>query len=477
MIEAICSLTPSADLFERHNPLTGEVVTRATAASVDDARAAADAAAAAFPDWAATGPTERRAKVQNAIELLTQRADAFVQAMVAETATSRSWARFNVQGTLGALREAAALATQVGGEVIPSDKPGCLAFAVRRAVGVVLGMAPWNAPLLLGIRAIAMPLVCGNTVVLKASEACPGTHWMIGELLHDAGFAPGVVNVVTHEARAAPGIVEALIAHPAVRRVNFTGSTRVGRIVGELAGRHLKPALLELGGKAPLVVLDDANLDQAVAAAAFGAFVNQGQICMSTERIVVDEAIGDAFARRLADKALTLRVGDPRLWDAPLAGLISCPAADRVEAMVSDAVDKGAVLLTPLRIDGALVNPIVLDHIMPSMRLYDEESFGPIAAIVRVRGVEEAVHVANDTEYGLAGAVFGRDIGRTLAVAKRLEVGVCHVNGTTVSSEPQLPFGGVKASGFGRFGGKAAISEFTDLQLITVQTVSQTYPI
>lgn len=477
MIEAVCSLTPSAPLFERHNPLTGEAVTRASAADVDGARAAADAAAAAFPAWSATGPTERRARIQHAIELLAQRADAFVQAMVDETATSRTWARFNVQGTLGALREAAALATQVGGDVIPSDKPGCLAFTVRRPVGVVLGMAPWNAPLLLGIRAIAMPLVCGNTVVLKASEACPGTHWMIGELLRDAGFAPGVVNVVTHEARAAPAIVEALIAHPAVRRVNFTGSTRVGRIVGELAGRYLKPALLELGGKAPLVVLADADLDQAVAAAAFGAFFNQGQICMSTERIVVDEAIADEFVRRLAEKALTLKAGDPRRSDVALAGLIGCPAAERVEAMVADAVRKGAVLHTPLRIDGALVDPIVLDRIVPGMSLYDEESFGPIAAIVRVSGVDEAVRVANDTEYGLAGSVFGRDIGRTLAVAQRLEVGVCHVNGSTVSSEPQLPFGGVKASGFGRFGGKAAIAEFTDLQLVTVQTRPQVYPI
>lgn len=474
MIEALSTLC--ANVFERRNPITDEVVTRAGAASVADAIAAADAAAAAFPAWSATGPNERRSQVLRVAELLAERSDAFMQAMVAETGTSTAWAQFNVRGTLGALREAASLATQVGGDVIPSDKPGCMALTVRKPVGVVLGMAPWNAPLLLGVRAIVMPLVCGNTVVLKASEACPGTHWMIGELFRDAGFAPNVLNVVTHDAHTAPALVEALIAHPAVRRVNFTGSTKVGRIVGALAGRHLKPALLELGGKAPLVVLADADVDQAVNAAAFGAFVNQGQICMSTERIVVDEAIADRFARQLADKAAGLEAGDPRKGDPVLGGMIGCPAAERIESLVADAVDKGAALLTPVRRDGAVVHPIVLDRVTPGMQIYDEESFGPIAAIVRVRDADEAVRVANDTEYGLAGAVFGRDIGRTLGVARRLEVGVCNINGTTVSSEPQLPFGGVKASGYGRFGGKAAIAEFTDLQLITIQTAAQQYP-
>lgn len=474
MIEALSS--SSANVFERRNPITGEVVTRATAASVADAIAAADAAGAAYAAWSRTGPNERRTRLLRVADLLVDRAEMLIQAMVAETGTSTTWARFNVQGTLGALREAASLTTQVSGEVIPSDKPGCLTLTMRRPVGVVLGMAPWNAPLLLGVRAIAMPLVCGNTVVLKASEACPGTHWMIGELFRDAGLPPGVVNVVTHDAATAPALVEALIAHPEVRRVNFTGSTRVGRIVGELAGRHLKPALLELGGKAPLVVLADADIGQAVNAAAFGAFVNQGQICMSTERIVVDESIADRFAAQLADKAVSLKAGDPRNGDPVLGGLIGCPAADRIEAMIADAVDKGATLLTPLRRDGAVVNPIVLDRVTAGMQIYDEESFGPIAAIVRVGDADEAVRVANDTEYGLAGAVFGRDIGRTLDVAQRLEVGVCHINGATVNSEPQLPFGGVKASGYGRFGGKAAIDEFTDLRLLTIQTATQSFP-
>ena len=204
------------------------------------------------------------------------------------------------------------MATQIAGEVIPSDKPNSFAMAIRQPVGVVLGIAPWNAPVILGVRAIAMPLACGNTVVLKASEMCPATHRLIGTIMREAGLPPGVVNVVTNAPADAPKIVETLIAHPAIRRINFTGSTRTGRIVAETAARYLKPVLLELGGKAPMVLLDDADIDEAVKAAAFGAFANQGQICMSTERIVVDESIADAFVEKFAAKARSLPTGNPR---------------------------------------------------------------------------------------------------------------------------------------------------------------------
>jgi acyl-CoA reductase-like NAD-dependent aldehyde dehydrogenase len=450
------------------------VIMKHTLHTVPEAQAIADGAAQAFRSWSRTGPGQRRELLNRAADLLLQRADLFVERMVAETATSVAWAQFNVKGGIGALREAAALTTQMGGETIPSDQPGCFSMTVRVPAGVVLGIAPWNAPLLLGLRALIMPLACGNTVLMKACEVCPESHLLIGELLNDAGFPPGVVNVIAHDPAIAPQMVEALVAHPAVRRVNFTGSTRTGRIIGALAGRHLKPALLELGGKSPLVVLKDADIDAAVNAAAFGAFMNQGQICMSTERIVVEEQIADSFAAALAAKAEKLVNGNvPALTGA----LISCQAAEQVAAMVDDAVAQGARLLVPLRRDGdRRIAPLVLDHVSPGMRVYDEESFGPIAAIVRVDGVEEAIRVANDTEYGLAGAVFGSDISRTMQVAQRLECGVCHINAPTVRSEPQLPFGGVKSSGYGRFGGKAAINEFTDLRSITIQAEPQAYP-
>src|SRR5690606_23487907 len=215
----------------------------------------------------------------------------FVAAMAAETGATAPWAHFNVHLASNMLREAASLTTQVAGEVLPSDRPGTFAMTVRQPAGVVLGIAPWNAPVILGVRAVATPLACGNTVILKASEVCPRVHQLIGEVLVEAGLGEGVINIVTNAPADAGEVVAALINHKAVRRINFTGSTKVGRIIAEAAARQLKPALLELGGKAPLVVLDDANVEHAVNAAIFGAFMHQGQICMSTERIIVDNAI------------------------------------------------------------------------------------------------------------------------------------------------------------------------------------------
>ena len=268
--------------FDRLNPITGDVATRAAAAKIADVRRAADAAAAAFPAWSATGPSQRRMILLKAADILASKTPQFVELMAAETGATAGWAGFNVHLAAGMLREAASMTTQISGEVIPSDKPGCIAMAIRQPAGVVLSIAPWNAPVILGVRALALPLACGNTVVLKASEICPGTHRLIAECLREAGLPPGVLNVITNAPEDAPALIEALISHPAVRRINFTGSTRVGRIIAQIAAKYLKPVLLELGGKAPLLVLDDADIDAAVAAAAFGAFMNQGQICMST---------------------------------------------------------------------------------------------------------------------------------------------------------------------------------------------------
>ncbi|WP_158812439.1 aldehyde dehydrogenase [Methylocapsa sp. S129] len=463
--------------FERLNPMTGEIATRAAAATIADAASAVSAAAAAFPAWSALGPGERRARLVRAGANLEARTPDFVEAMAQEIGATAGWAHFNVHLAVGMLQEAAAMTTQIGGEIIPSNRPGMTAMAVRQPVGVVLGIAPWNAPVILGVRAVAMPLACGNTVVLKSSEICPRTHQLIGEALRDAGLGEGVVNVLSNAPADAPRVVEALIANPAVRRVNFTGSTRVGRLVAETAARHLKPVLLELGGKAPFIVLDDADLDEAVKAAAFGAFMNQGQICMATERVVVDEAVGDAFAAKFAKKAVTLVAGDPRKGNTPLGSIVSHEAVERIDRLIKDAVSKGAQLLAGGHANGILMDATVLDHVTPAMRIYTEESFGPVAAIVRVRGVEEAIRVANDTEYGLAAAVFGGDVQRALDVGRRIESGICHINSATVNDEPQMPFGGVKSSGYGRFGGKAAIHEFTELRWLTIASLPGHYPI
>lgn len=466
-----------AAILERVSPVTGDVVSRVAASSVADARHVANVAASAFADWSRTGPSERRAVLERAADLLLARSGDFAAAIGDEIGGTADWADLNCRLAASILREAGAMTTQIGGEVIPSDRRGALSLAVRRPCGVVLSLAPWNAPLVLGVRGIAMPLACGNTVVLKASELCPRTHAMIGEVFAEAGLPAGVVSVVHNAADEAGEIVESLIAHPAVRRVTFTGSTRAGRVVAELCARHLKKVLLELGGKAPLIVLDDADVDEAVKAATYGAFFNQGQLCMSTERVLVHEDVADTFLEKFAARAGGLKAGDPRLGHCPLGPMIGEQAAQRVRAMIDDAVAKGARIVAGGRIDGPFLDATIIDGLTPSMRLYHEESFGPVAAVMRFGDVDEAVSIANDTEYGLAAAVFGRDVARALAVAERLETGICHINAATIQDEPQMPFGGMKSSGYGRFGGHAGIEEFTELRWISIQSGSQEYPL
>jgi acyl-CoA reductase-like NAD-dependent aldehyde dehydrogenase len=462
--------------FNRQNPVSGEVATRAAAASAEDAKAAADAAAKAFPKWSATGPNERRAKLNKAADLLEARSAQFATLMMAETGCTMGWGHFNVHFGALLLREAAAMTTQITGEVVPSDVPGMLAMATRQPVGVVLGIAPWNAPVILGVRSVAMPLACGNTVVLKASEVCPATHRLIGTVLKEAGLTDGVVNVITHDAKDAGAVSEALISHAAVRRVNFTGSSRVGKIVAQTAAKYLKPVLLELGGKAPLIVLEDADLDAAVSATVFGAFANQGQICMSTERAIVHEKVADEFAAKLAKRVAALPSGDPRQGEFVLASVVGKPTVERVQHLVGDAVKSGAKVLVGGEASGTIMKGIVVDHVTPSMTLWREESFGPQVSITRVKSADEALALANDTEYGLSAAIFTKDIARGIELAKRIDTGICHINSPTVQDEAQMPFGGVKASGYGRFGGRAGIAEFTELRWITIQTTPRHYP-
>ena len=460
--------------YERRDPVTGKVVSEAAAASQADIDKVVEAAQRAFPAWSETGPSQRRALLNKAADLLESRTAEFSQLMTDEIGSTGPWGGFNCFFAATLLREAAALRTQITGEIIPADKPGVLSMGIRQPVGVVLGMAPWNAPVILGVRASAAPLACGNTVILRSSEVCPATHRLIVQTLNDAGFPKGVVNVIANAPEDAPKVVAALIAHPAVKRINFTGSSRVGRIIAKLAAEHLKPVLLELGGKAPLIVLDDADLDAAVDAAIFGAFANQGQICMSTERLIVDEKIADDFVAKLAKRAAALPAGDPR-GHVVLGALVSLEAAEKMDALIADATAKGAKVVAGGKRTGAIVDATVVDHVKPGMRMYGEESFGPVKPVIRVKDQEEAIRVANDTEYGLSSAVFSRDVQRALAVAKRLETGICHINGPTVHDEGQMPFGGVKASGYGRFGSKAVIAEFTELRWITIEG-PQHYP-
>lgn len=471
-VEAASSAT-----FERYSPVSGDLVTVAAAATAAEAAIAADAAAAAFPEWSQTSPGYRRTLLERAGQLLLAREDDFAAAMMAETGATRAWSAFNVALSTKIFAETAAMTTQIGGQVIPTDCAGKTSMAYRQPAGVCLAIAPWNAPVILGVRSIAMALACGNTVVLKSSELCPATHRLIGDVLTEAGFPAGVFNIVSNAPADASAVVEALIAHPVVRRINFTGSTRVGRIIAQTAAKHLKRCLLELGGKAAFIVMDDADLDLAVNAAAFGAYFNQGQICMSTERIIVMDGVADAFVEKFLAKARTLRAGDPARGDLPLGAMVTAESARRVRGLIDDAVAKGAALLTGGDNHDAFMDATVIDHVTQAMRIYREESFGPVAAIIRVGSVDEAVTVANDCEYGLSAAVFSRDIGRAFDVARRIESGICHINSATVCDEPQIPFGGVKASGYGKFGGPAALDEFTELRWITISGGNEDYPI
>ena len=463
--------------FERYDPITGNLASESAAASKQDALAAVESAAMAFRSWSKTGPNQRRDILLEAARLLASRTDEFTKVMMQETGASGPWVGFNTRLAAGMLREAAAITTQIKGEIIPADKPGSVALAFRRPAGVVLSIAPWNAPIILAVRAFATALACGNTVVLKASELSAGTQILLGRVMSDAGLPPGVLNVVTNAPADAGQVVEAMVAHPAVRRVNFTGSTRTGRIIAEMAARHLKPVLLELGGKAPLLVLDDADVDNAVRAAAFGAFIHQGQVCMSTERVVVDRSIADAFATKFTAKTKTIAAGNPQISDVPLGSLVSREAAARVGTLVKDAVDRGAKLLAGGKIEGSIMEATLLDHVTPDMKIYYEESFGPVACMVRVADAEEAVRVANDTEYGLSSGIFSRDVTRAMEIASRLDFGCCHINGPTVHDEAQMPLGGMKASGYGRFGSQPGINEFTEVQWVTIEDPAQHYPI
>jgi vanillin dehydrogenase len=449
-----------------------------TATANRDARGAVVAAQSAFPGWSATPPAERGRFLERASELLMERQRQIATLVTEETGGTLGWGMFNVQLAAGMLAYYASETDAPAEErEIPSHIPGKQAKTFRQPVGVVLGIAPWNAPVILGVRAVAAPLAYGNTVVLKASEVCPRTHGAIVDALRDAGVPSGAIQLVTNDPDDAAEVVGELIAHPAVRRISFTGSTRVGRIIAEMAARHLKRVLLELGGNAALVVLADADLERAVAAANFGSFMNQGQICMSTERVVIDRSVADEFAQRLAERASSLKVGDPREPDTQIGPLVNEDALKRVTEHVEDAVAKGAKLVSGGKAQGLCFTPTVLMGVTPEMRIYSEESFGPVVAIVPVDGIDEAVRVANDTEYGLSAAVFSGNVDTAIDVARRLETGICHINDATVNDEPPMPFGGVKHSGWGRFGGTAALEEFTELRWITIQDSPREYPI
>lgn len=401
----------------------------------------------------------------------------FCRIMAEEIGASQLWAQFNVGASANLLREAAALTTQIKGETIPTDKLGAFSLTLRQPVGTVLSIVPWNGPVILGARAIAYPLACGNTVIFKGSENSPRTHALVADAFIEAGLPAGVLNFLITAPEDASAVTEALVAHDTVRRVNFTGSTKVGRMIAETCASHLKRCLLELGGKAPFVVLEDADIDGAVNAAVFGSFLYQGQICMSTERFVVDQRVADEFVSKFSERIGKLELGDPTASPTCVVGpVIAQGSVKRINHLIEDALGKGAVIAAGGIADSALMQPTLVDRVTKDMEIYDEETFGPITTIVRVDGAEEALEVANDTAYGLSSAIFSANVSKALELASRLDAGCVHINGATVQNEAQAPYGGMKQSGYGRFDGSAVIDEFTEIKWVTVEPSDQPYP-
>ena len=463
--------------YDDLNPYTGEVFARVAAGRRADAKRAVDAAVAAFPAWSHTLPAERQALFLKAAEVLEKKQMEIVAILAEETGCTFGFAMFQTMFTPGLLREAASQVHGPTGEIIPSDLPGAFFMAMRQPVGVVAGIGPWNAPLILSLRSICLPIAYGNTAVLKPStEAAVAGGVVIAEVFHEAGFPKGVLNLVTNAPGGSADIGDEFIENPKVRRISLTGSTEVGRQLAEKAGRHLKRVALELGGQNPMIILRDANVDDAVNAAAFGAFLHQGQICMSTRRIIVEKPIAKEFTEKLSKKVATFKVGNPKEPDTIIGPLINKYQFDQVKKSIEAAVQDGAKIVCGGKYEGLCCYPTVLTDVKPGTAFCCEETFGPVVSIIEVENEEDAVTIANDTMYGLSASVFTGDFMKGLDIAERIESGMVHINDQTVHDEPQVPFGGVKESGWGRFGGKAALEEFTELRWISIQRTPRQYP-
>ncbi|KAJ5626401.1 hypothetical protein N7510_002710 [Penicillium lagena] len=439
----------SAIEFPVINGQSGKTVHTANGATPELAIAAVESAQRAFGPWSKTSPWERRKLLQSAARILHNRRQEISELIKLETpAPDFMVEEININNGIALFEELAAQVTNMTNGMLPHCcESSRMAFVVKQPYGVQLGIAPWNASLFLALRSVITPISCGNTAILKASELSPGVHHFIGRLLKEAGFPRG------------SQIAEALISHPAVRKVNFTGSTAVGKIIAAKAAEYAKPCILELGGKAPLIVFDDADLTQAAKAAVMGAFVHHGQICMGTDTVLVHKSVAEELIARLSVEAPRI----PRSW------AVSDQQAIKTEALVEDAINKGGRLAYgKLERNGSSLHPTILTGVKPSMRLYWEESFGPTLAVLAFETEDEAVALANGHEYGLSASVFTKNVARGIRIARRIDSGSVHVNSMTVHDEVQLPHGGTKSSGWGRFGVPWAFDEFLQIKTITI---------
>jgi aldehyde dehydrogenase (NAD+) len=467
----------TAKTFADYNPSDGSVWADIPDANLEDTRRAIEAAHDAFEEWSQTPFTKRSALMLKVADLIEKRQPEIVEAIEGEGGGWFGKGMFETHYTAGVFRAAAAANYNAIGEVLPSEY-GKVSMAVRRPMGVVSVISPWNFPMILTSRGMAFPITAGNTVVLKPSEETPYLGGLLfAELFEEAGFPKGVLNVITCSREHVGEVGDELIENPLVKGVSFTGSTPVGRQIAAKAGAHLKKCCVELGGKDALIICDDAEMERATQAANFGSFMHQGQICMSVEKVLVHENIFDAFVEKFVERASKLKIGDPTQDKGNVIGpLINDKQAQKVKEQIEDARAKGAKILLGGNVNGRFVEPTIMTGVTPDMLIYNEETFGPVVPVIPFRTDEEAIQLANDSEYGLSSGVFTQDEGRGLSIANRLETGMCHINCSSVNDEPHVPFGGHKSSGSGKHGGRWSMETFTETRWITMDRGGRPYP-
>ena len=462
----------SGATFEDFNPYTGEVYAKVPKGDAGDADRVMAAAAAARIPYAATPPLLRSQILQRAAETLEASRQEFAEVMIAESGSTFGKAMFEISQTVDLLMTAGADSKRILGETFHND-PTKLSMTMRKPRGTVVAISPWNFPLILSMYKVAYSLATGNTVVLKPASETPVIGLKIGELFEKAGLPAGALNVIT-----GPGSVlgEALVGDDRCSFVAFTGETQTGRKVAQKAAAGLKEYTLELGGKNPVIVLADADIEYAVKSVAFGAFLHQGEVCLSTDRVIVEKAIVEEFSQKLAAFAANLPVGDPSLPGTFIGPIINDEQLRKIDSHVKDAVAKGARLLTGGTYQGRLYRPTVLAGVTPSMQIYHEETFGPVTSIFAANDEKEALAIANDTRYGLSAGIVTKDLQKAIFLAEGLEAGMVHVNDGTVDADACCPFGGSKGSGHGREGGRYSVEHLTEVKWLTIQKGERSLP-
>lgn len=466
----------TARQFDDLNPSDGSVWARIPDAGVAETRRAIDAAQRAFPAWAGLKFQERADFMLKIADAIERKAPEFVAAAQFEGGGWFGKGVYETKAMPEIFRAAAAVCYAPIGEVLPSLN-GKVSTAVRTPMGVIGVISPWNVPGILAARPFSFTMAMGNTIVLKPSEETPYMGGLFfAEIMEEIGLPPGVFNVVTCSRDSVAEVGDEMVDNPTVKGIAFTGSTAVGRRIAAKCGAHLKKACIELGGKDSLIVLEDANMERATSAASFGAFMHQGQVCMSVEKVLVQERVYDEFMQGFVARAAKLKTGNVADKANVIGPLINDRQAARVKHQLEDAVAKGAKIALGGGVNGRFVEPTIVTHVTPDMDIWRDETFGPVAVVAPFRTDAEAIAMNNDTEYGLSSGIITEDEHRAMEIAARLETGMCHVNCATINDEAHAPFGGAKASGLGRYGGRWSLESFSETRWITLDRGQKPFP-